>query len=149
MIYILDHRDAIEESRRDSSQILLLTISTSSQPDRIIAGAKIPLIDISRFPIQVILNQGNILPTLSKDEKEDVTKRQDLKVIASICSIENEQQQERETSSVKMIPCQDTKDISFQAIGYSKILSGGSFGIGVDETIRAPFSLGLTSMLQK
>ena len=97
---------------------------------------------ISRFPIQVQLGEGNIRPSLSKEERRAL-KRQDFKVSASICS------SSMETTPEKQIPCQDPTQVSFQATGYAKLLSGDLFGLdNMDETIRAPFPLSLSAVFE-
>ena len=143
LIYILDHREWFEEQRRDPSQILVLTVSSTSQSNSVVAGAKLPLMDVSRFPIQVQLEDSNFRPTLSKEERS-LLKTQDFKVTASICPMKQEER--IDNVMVKTIPCQDSNDISFQAMGIAKVLPGDIFGLDAEDSVRAPFSLALSAV---
>lgn len=50
-----------EEVRPDPSDILVLTVSTPTDPNTILAGAKIPIYRVNRFPFQFQMYSPNIL----------------------------------------------------------------------------------------
>lgn len=128
LVYMVDAKD-----RPDPSDVIVLTVSSVSAPDEIVAGAKYPVYK-ARIPFNFQLYQANII----KGKEEDLYKRQlekeDLLVEASVCPQE----------AVKL-PCKSEERL-YEAKGISKMIQVP--GMAEPTLFRAPASLPLEKVVQ-
>jgi hypothetical protein len=127
LVYMVDAKD-----RPDPSDVIVLTVSSVSAPDEIMAGAKYPVYK-ARIPFNFQFYQANIIKG-----KEDVYKqqleREDLLVEASVCPQE-----------AAKLPCKSEERL-YEAKGISKMIQVP--GMAEPTLFRVPASLPLEKVVQ-
>jgi len=120
LIYLLNNND-----RPDYSDTIVITVSSTTDPEVIVAGAKFPVAK-ARFPFQFRLYRANII---NKQVLDQEIKNQDLIVMARICpTTDNENENENGVKSstnekrAPKIPC-EVNESTYLAKGISKAIS--------------------------
>lgn len=133
MVYMADE---YKYDRPDPSEIIVLTVSSASQPDDILAGAKYPVYK-ARMPFNFQMYDANILKNKMGQFRMVQERGEDFIVSATVCPGEDDG---GGGGVAGRLPC-DAGVSSYQGRGVGKLLQVP--GMQEGEMIRTPASLAL------
>ncbi len=128
MVYMADE---FKNDRPDPSEIIILTVSSVSEPNEILAGAKYPVYK-ARMPFNFKMYDANILKNKMGQFRTIEARGEDFIVVARVCPGDD---------NTSAAPVCDARESTYQGKGVGKLLQVP--GMQEGEIIRTPASLAL------